>query len=95
MYDPIMGGGYLGCTQTTCNQLQDATPASFKPLPPSILVLTSGPILEVMQYEADPWTGLSKLTAPTLVGKIQPLSLPVASSFAYLSCFYPEIYGSI
>ena len=25
-----------------------------------------GPILEVMQYEADPWTGLSKLTAPVL-----------------------------
>ena len=23
-----------------------------------------GPILEAMQYEADPWAGLSKLTAP-------------------------------
>ncbi|VDO05135.1 unnamed protein product [Rodentolepis nana] len=43
------------------------------------------PILDVMQYEADPWTGLSKLTAPVLIRKIQviaqllralPLALP-------------------
>ena len=35
----------------------------------------TGPILAVMQYEADPWTGLSKLIAPVLVGKIQVISL--------------------
>ena len=34
-----------------------------------------GPILEVMQYEADPWTGLSKLTAPVRMRKIQVISL--------------------
>lgn len=28
-----------------------------------------------MQYEADPWTGLSKLTAPVLMRKIQVISL--------------------
>ena len=39
------------------------------------LHLINGPILEVMQYEADPWTGLSKLIAPVLVGKIQVISL--------------------
>ncbi len=30
----------------------------------TILFWINGPILEVMQYEADPWTGLSKLIAP-------------------------------
>ncbi|CUT98674.1 leucyl aminopeptidase [Echinococcus multilocularis] len=81
MRDRIVGGGYPGCTRATCKELQDATPAPLKSLPPSTLLFISGPILEVMQYEADPWTGLSKLTAPVLLGKIQPLSLPVASSF--------------
>ena len=46
-----------------------------------------GPILEVMQYEADPWTGLSKLTAPVLVRKIQVISLvPVQGPLQKLHC---------
>ncbi|CUT98495.1 Neutral amino acid transporter excitatory amino acid transporter [Echinococcus multilocularis] len=76
MRDRIVGGGYSGCTRATCKELQDATPAPLKSLPPSTLLFISGPILEVMQYEADPWTGLSKLTAPVLLGKIQIHSRP-------------------